>query len=85
MRKFHAYYDDNTQEFKGIKDSDGRMYDNIDRIVDKLNTLEEYRVKQAKRITDYSKREGKYQRIISGLMAYLELRLNDELWWDWNE
>lgn len=85
MRKFHAYYDDNTQEFKGVMDSDGRMYDNIDRIVDKLNTLEEYRVKQAKRITDYSKREEKYQRIISGLMAYLELRLNDELWWDWND
>lgn len=84
MRKFHAYYDDDTREFKGVMDSDNVIYD-IDKIVDKLNTLEEYRVSQGKTISKYSKREEKYQRIIGGLMAYLELKLNDELWWDWND
>jgi len=84
MRKFHAYYDDNTKEFKGIIDTDNRVYD-IDKIVDELNNLEEYRIRKGKRISKYSKRQEKYQRVISGVMAFLELKLNDELWWDWNE
>lgn len=84
IRKFHAYYDDDTHEFKGIIDSDHRVYD-IDKIVDKLNDFEQMRIKNRRTIAEYRDKEDRFQRIISGIMAYLELKINEELWWDWND
>jgi hypothetical protein len=42
-------------------------------------------LRKNKEICKFREREEKYQRIISGLMAFLELRINEELWWDLNE
>lgn len=84
IREFHAYYDDDTHELKGVMDSDNRVYD-IDKIVDKLNDLEQTRIRNRRIIAECREREDRFQRIISGLMAYLELRINEELWWDWND
>lgn len=58
---------------------------NLERIVKELNSLEETRLKKGRKIAKLQKREEKYQRVISGLMAYIELKVNSELWCDWNE
>lgn len=50
--------------------------------IEKLNDLENYRVKKNKEIAKFRKREEKYQSVISGMMSLIELYLNDELWWD---
>lgn len=84
MREFNAYYDDETEEFLGTIDNSG-VKRNIDRTIRELNSLEKGRVEKKSRIEKYKKREELYQRVIGGLMAYIELKVNDELWWDWNE
>ena len=84
MRKFNAYYDDDTEEFLGTMDNLG-VKRSIDRTIQELNSLEETRIKKQARIEKYKKREELYQRVISGVMAYIELQINNELWWDWNE
>ena len=84
MREFNAYYDDETEEFLGTIDNSG-VKRNIDRTIRELNSLEKGRVEKKFRIEKYKKREELYQRVIGGLMAYIELKVNDELWWDWNE
>ena len=58
---------------------------NLEQIVEELNGLETARKRKNREITKYKVIEEKYQRIISGLMAYLELKINNDLWWDWNE
>lgn len=58
---------------------------NDSQVVKKLNEYEKIRLRKNKEISKFRKREEKYQRIIGGLMAFLELRINEELWWDLNE
>lgn len=53
--------------------------------VDKLNDYEQMRLRKNNEIAQYKAREERYQRVIGGLMAYLELRVNTDLWWNWNE
>jgi hypothetical protein len=57
----------------------------LDRICRKVIDLEDYRNKKNRKIAKYRKREEKFQRVIGGLLAFLELRLNEELWWNLNE
>lgn len=54
-------------------------------VVKKLNNYENSRLKWQKEKRKYRRREEKYQRVIGGIMAYLELLINDDLWWEWNE
>lgn len=54
-------------------------------VVKKLNNYESSRLKWQKEKRKYRRREDKYQRVIGGIMAYLELLINDDLWWEWNE
>jgi len=54
-------------------------------IYDKLNHLEQTRLQKNREIKKLKDREYKYQRVISGIMAFIELHLNNELWWDWND
>lgn len=54
-------------------------------VVKKLNNYENSRLKWQKEKRKYRRREDKYQRVIGGIMAYLELLINDDLWWEWNE
>lgn len=58
---------------------------NDSQVVKKLNEYEKIRLRKNKEISKFRKREEKYQRVIGGLMAFLELRINEELWWDLNE
>ena len=51
----------------------------------KLNDYEETRLRKNREIKKFKDREDRYQRVIGGVMAFIELRLNDELWWDWND
>lgn len=62
----------------------GRNISNED-VVKKLNNYESSRLKWQKEKRKYRRREDKYQRVIGGIMAYLELLINDDLWWEWNE
>ena len=55
------------------------------RIVKELNRLEDTRKRKGRQIELMRKREEKYQRLIGGLKAYIELEVNSNLWWDWNE
>lgn len=84
-----------TEERFSINDNDdaqlqfqiaeyGRNISNED-VVKKLNNYESSRLKWQKEKRKYRRREDKYQRVIGGIMAYLELLINDDLWWEWNE
>lgn len=84
MRIFNPHYDDRTKEFIGTIDDAG-VIRNIDRTIKELNDLEEIRIKKGAKIEKYKRREELYNRVIGGLMAYIELKVNNELWWDWNE
>ena len=70
---------------------DGKIYDgeykemSIEQVCNKLNDYEYHRVRKNKDIQKFKDREERYQRVIGGLKAYLELEANSELWWDWNE
>ena len=55
---------------------------NLERIVKELNSLEDERKRKNAEIAKLRKREERYQGIISGLMDYLELKFNNELWWN---
>lgn len=81
MRDYHAMYDDETKEFVGI-DYKGIQTLNIDQTVDKLNRLEETRQRHKKEIMKLRRRETRFQSIVSGLMSFLDLKFNDDLWWD---
>lgn len=54
-------------------------------VVKTLNSYEQFLKNKEKKISLLQRREEKYQRVIGGMMAFLELELNEELWWDWNE
>lgn len=54
-------------------------------LCNKLNDLEQTRLRKNREIKKLKDREEKYQRVISGIMAFIELQLNNELWWDWND
>ena len=56
-----------------------------DIICNKLNDLEETRLRKNREIKRFRDREEKYQRVISGVMAFLQLHLNSELWSDWDD
>ena len=63
---------------------DGESISNEKAVVE-LNDLEKIRKRKGREIEKFRARESKYQRVIGGLKAYLELELNSELWWDWND
>lgn len=54
-------------------------------LCEKLNDLEQTRLRKNREIKKFRDREEKYQSVISGMMAFMELYLNNELWWDRNE
>ena len=81
MRKFEL---GSIDEELVVKDSDGRIYKN-EAIENLLNDFEKTRVRKNKEINKFKEREDRYQRVIGGIKAYLELESNNELWWDWNE
>ena len=58
---------------------------NTDMVCEKLNDLEQTRLRKNKEIKRFRDREEKYQRVISGVMAFLQLHLNNELWSDWDD
>ena len=78
-----------------LKDGEGNLTslviceDNVSmsnrQAVDKLNDYEQMRLRKNKEIAKYNAREERYQRVIGGMMAFMELQLNNELWWDWND
>lgn len=55
---------------------------NLERIVKELNRLEDERKRKNAEIAKLRKREERYQGVISGLLDFLELKFNNELWWD---
>ena len=55
---------------------------NFEQIVKELNSLEDERKRKNAEIAKLRKREERYQGVISGLMDFLELKFNNELWWD---
>lgn len=81
MRKFEL---DSIDEKLVVKDSDGRIYKG-EAIEILLNDFEKTRLRKNKEINKFKDREDRYQRVIGGIKAYLELELNNELWWEWNE
>lgn len=54
----------------------------LERVVKELNSLEHERISKNKEIAKLRKREERYQGVISGLLDFLELKFNNELWWD---
>ena len=61
-----------------------RIIDN-ERAVKLLNEYESTRKRKNKEIVKFRKREDLYQRVISGMMAFLELQINNVLWYEWND
>lgn len=55
---------------------------NLEQIVKQLNRLEDERKRKNTEIAKLRKREERYQGVISGLMDFLELKFNNEIWWD---
>ena len=55
---------------------------NFEQIVKELNHLEDERNRKNAEIAKLRKREERYQGVISGLMDFLELKFNNEIWWD---
>ena len=70
---------------------DGKIYDGeyqeltIEQVCKKLNDYEQTRLRKNKDIQKFKDREDRFQRVIGGMMAYMELQANSELWWDWND
>ena len=62
-----------------------KTYDYVGDVVDDLNDLDKSRNHHMKEKVKLQNREEKYQRVISGVMAFIELQVNNELWWDWND
>lgn len=58
---------------------------NTDVICSKLNNFEESRLRKNMEIKKFKNREEKFQRFISGVMAFLQLYMNSELWSDLDE
>ena len=56
-----------------------------EKVVEHLRYYEKLRLQKNKEIAKYKAREDRYQRVIGGIQAYLELEANTDLWWDWNE
>lgn len=56
-----------------------------ERVVKILNEYESTRKRKNREIAKFRKREELYQRVISGMMAFLELQINDVLWYEWND
>lgn len=54
-------------------------------LCDELNDLEQIRLRKNREIKRFRDREEKYQRVISGVMTFLQLHLNNELWSDWDD
>ena len=54
-------------------------------VCEKLNDYEQIRLRNRREIAKYKAREERYQRVIGGMMAYLELQANTDLWWGWND
>lgn len=51
-------------------------------LCDKLNDLEETRLRKNRELKRFRDREDKYQSVISGVIAFLQLYMNDEIWSD---
>ena len=70
---------------------DGIIYDgeykemSIEQVCKKLNEYEQTRLRKNKDIQKFKDREDRFQRVIGGMMAYMELQANSDLWWDWND
>ena len=60
-------------------------YDYVSDVVNVLNDLNNSREYHKKERNKLKNREEKYQRVISGVMAFIELQVNNELGWDWND
>lgn len=82
--EFEMITDDNNGKLILANCRGGRKLD-LEQTIGELNDLERTRLRKGKEIEKLRRREEKFQSIISGLMAYIELRVNQELWWDWNE
>lgn len=54
----------------------------LEKVVKELNRLEDDRRSKKEKIAKLRKREERYQGVISGLLDFLELKFNNELWWD---
>ena len=81
--RFKAKKDDDDN-IVGIIEYDVKELD-FEQAIVKLNDLEETRLRKSREINKLKAREGLYQRVIGGAIAYIELKLNEELWWDFNE
>ena len=81
MKKYEPIIEDG--KYVGLTEYGDPM--ELDRICRKVIDLENYRREKNRKIEKYRVREDKFQRVIGGLLAFLELRLNEELWEDLNE
>ena len=63
--------------------TDGKL-DN-DMLCDKLNDLEETRLRKNRKLKKFRDREDRYQSVISGVIAFLQLYMNNEIWSDLDE
>ena len=77
-----------TERFE-IKDGkiiyDGFSEMSIEQVCDKLNDYEHHRKRKNKEIAKFKAKEERFQRVIGGIMAYMELQANTDLWWEWND
>jgi len=74
---------ENEQDY--IVDAFTNQQLDTDIICDRLNDLEETRLRKNRELKRFRDREEKYQRVISGVMSFLKLQLNNELWDDWDD
>lgn len=51
----------------------------------KIEDLEDTRQRKNKEIAKLKEREDRYQRVIGGFKAFIELESNEDLWWQWND
>jgi len=69
----------------GIKDNRRDKVLTWNDVAKELNDYEEGRQRRKAKIAKFEEREDRFQRVIGGIKAYLELEANDDLWWEWNE
>ena len=51
----------------------------------KIEDLEETMQRKNSEIVKLKEREDRYQRVIGGFKAFIELESNEDLWWEWND
>lgn len=83
--KRYVVVSEKGDSFQKIWDNTFIRFIDVEEVADKLNNNEKRRIRDKKLIEEYKKREEKFQDIITGLMAFIELRVKEEIWSEWND